>query len=181
MPKRQLTRRQRYDKNLEASKKYPISLACVNFMFDENIGFLIRSAACFGISNIHVIGALPKRSKVNASSGSLFDYVSFIQHDNPFKFLNYMKREGIKLISAELCDEAVSIHDYEFYFDSNTCIGAGHETYGIPIEILMNSDKIYIPMPGAGACLNTSQAANIILYEAIRQFDRQESCLIEHG
>jgi len=29
-------------------------------------------------------------------------------------------------------------------------------------------------MPGVGFCLNTSQAANIILYEATKQYDKQQ-------
>ena len=40
------------------------------------------------------------------------------------------------------------------------------------INILANSEKIYIPMPGAGFCLNTSQTANIMMYEAVRQIER---------
>jgi tRNA(Leu) C34 or U34 (ribose-2'-O)-methylase TrmL len=46
----------------------------------------------------------------------------------------------------------------------------GNESTGVPIEILLNSEKIYIPMPGVGFCLNTSQAANIVLYEAVKQY-----------
>tara|TARA_R110000824_G_scaffold64525_6_gene168580 strand:- start:431 stop:958 length:528 start_codon:yes stop_codon:yes gene_type:complete len=165
------TRRQRYDKNLKSSKTYPISLGCVNFMFDENLGFLIRSAACFGAENIHVIGSVPERSKVRSSSGSLVDYVNIIQHSNPFKFLEYSKQENIKLVSAELSDDSESIHDYKFNFDSHICLIVGHETHGVPVELLLNSDKVYIPMLGTGACLNTSQAANIMVYEAIKQFE----------
>jgi tRNA(Leu) C34 or U34 (ribose-2'-O)-methylase TrmL len=28
-------------------------------------------------------------------------------------------------------------------------------------------------MPGAGFCLNTSQAANIVIYEAVKQMEEQ--------
>ena len=53
------------------------------------------------------------------------------------------------------------------------CLVVGHEESGIPIEILRNSEVVNIPMPGVGYCLNTSQAANILLYEAVKQFDNQ--------
>ena len=51
----------------------------------------------------------------------------------------------------------------------------GNEQSGIPTEILKNSDKVYIPMPGVGFCLNTSQTANIMLYEAVRQYEAGET------
>jgi tRNA(Leu) C34 or U34 (ribose-2'-O)-methylase TrmL len=46
----------------------------------------------------------------------------------------------------------------------------GQEQSGVPVDILVNSEKVCIPMPGAGYCLNTSQAANIFLYEATKQY-----------
>jgi tRNA G18 (ribose-2'-O)-methylase SpoU len=48
----------------------------------------------------------------------------------------------------------------------------GNEESGIPPEIILNSDVIYVEMPGVGFCLNTAQAANIILYEAVRQYNQ---------
>jgi len=39
----------------------------------------------------------------------------------------------------------------------------------VPPEILRKSLPVHVPMPGIGYCLNTSQAANVILYEIMRQ------------
>ena len=60
---------------------------------------------------------------------------------------------------------------HSFDFSRHVCLVLGHEEHGVPIEILNNSDKIYIPMPGVGFCLNTSQAGNIILYETIKRYE----------
>ena len=80
------------------------------------------------------------------------------------------------IISAELDNEAKNIHSYDFVDAieryGHICIVVGNETSGIPIEILNNSEKVYIPMPGIGFCLNTSQAANIIIYEAVKQLQQ---------
>ena len=59
---------------------------------------------------------------------------------------------------------------YSFDFDDHICIVTGNETTGVPVEILNNSEKIYIPMDGVGFSLNTSQAANIAAYEAVKQY-----------
>ena len=82
----------------------------------------------------------------------------------------YARENNIKLISAELSKESESIETYDFDFSQPICIIVGHEETGIPVEIINNSDKIYIPMPGVGYCLNTSQVANILLYEATTQY-----------
>ena len=45
----------------------------------------------------------------------------------------------------------------------------GHETTGIPVEILLNSKHIHIPMPGVGFCLNVSQAGTAAMSEFYRK------------
>ena len=164
------TRRQRYDAKKKTAKTFPISIATVNFKHDGNIGYLIRSVACFGADSIHVIGSLPERKVLNPLSGSLVDYVNINKHKDPAAFIEYIQENHIKLISAELCEDAESIETYDFDFSTPVCIIVGHEEVGIPAEILNISDKIYIPMPGVGYCLNASQAANILLYEATTRY-----------
>jgi tRNA G18 (ribose-2'-O)-methylase SpoU len=168
--KREKTRRQRYDAKKKTAKTFPIGVATVNFKHDGNIGYLIRSAACFGADAVHVIGSLPKRKVLNPLSGSLLDYVEVNEYSDPAAFVKYAEQNNIQLISAELCEESESIETYDFDFSQPICIVVGHEEAGIPIEVLNNSDKVYIPMPGVGYCLNTSQAANILLYEATTQY-----------
>jgi len=168
--KREETRRQRYDAKKKTAKTFPISIATVNFKHDGNIGYLIRSAACFGANAVHVIGSLPDRKVLNPLSGSLIDYVEINKYRDPAAFIEYARENNIKLISAELSKESESIETYDFDFSQPICIIVGHEETGIPVEILNNSDKIYIPMPGVGYCLNTSQVANILLYETTTRY-----------
>ena len=170
MTKRTATRKERYEKKRDAAKSFPISLGCVNFMHDGNLGYLIRAAACFGVSDIHVIGSVPDRKTLNPLSGSLYDYVKIIQHSSPSSFIFYTKERKTQIVAAEICKNSQSIHTYKFNFDRPTCLVVGHEECGVPIEILQKSDVINIPMPGVGYCLNTSQAANILLYETIKQY-----------
>tara|TARA_R100000808_G_C2114851_1_gene127835 strand:- start:569 stop:1093 length:525 start_codon:yes stop_codon:yes gene_type:complete len=166
------TRLQRYNKKLINAKVYPVSICAINFTFDENIGYIIRAAACFGAEKIHLIGRIPSRSAVKATSGSLYDFVSIESHSSPRAFLQRMREEKVQLISAELTDQSNSIENYKFSFEKRLCIVVGNESYGIPEEILHNSEKVYIPMPGIGFCLNTAQAANIMLYETVKQYER---------
>jgi len=40
----------------------------------------------------------------------------------------------------------------------------------VPVDVTQIADCVEIDMPGPGFCLNTSQAANIVLYEASKQY-----------
>ena len=171
---REDTRRERYDKKLKTAKKYPISLCAINFRVDDNLGYLVRSAACFGAQGLYVIGHLPRRSRIKASSGSLIDYVKIKQFANPRAFLDHTQKDNIQIICAELVEEARPLSSYTFNFDRHVCLVVGNEQTGISPEILQRSDVIYIKMPGVGFCLNTSQAANLLLYEAVKQYEEYQ-------
>jgi len=143
-------------------------------MCDGNLGYLIRSAACFGAECIHVIGRLPPRKDINPASGSLYDYVKIRRYDTPQDFLEYAKSNSIQTISAEIDETAEPLASYNFNFDCHLTLVVGNEQSGIPVEILKVSEKVYIPMPGIGFCLNTSQAANILLYEAVKAYEKRK-------
>ena len=85
--------------------------------------------------------------------------------------MDYAKAEGLRVVSAELSENSTPIDIFTFDYSSRLVLVVGQEHTGVPIEILKNSDQVYIPMPGPGFCLNTSQAANILLYEAVRQYE----------
>ena len=171
---RDKTRRERYDDKKQEARTFPISIATVNFIHDGNLGYLIRSAACFGAECVHVIGSVPHPRVLKTLSGTLVDYVQLERHSNPTRFLEHIRENDIKLVSAEINDDSMPIGKYKFNFSRPVCIVVGHETTGIPIELVQNSDSVYIPMPGVGYCLNTSQTGNIMLYEAVKQFEAQE-------
>ena len=188
---RNQTRRQRYDQKKTTAQKNPISICAVNFGCDENLGYLIRAAACFGAECLHVIGKVPDRAYLIPVSGSLIDYVTIIQHANPHDFLEWARSNEIDLISAEISDGSTSVYNVEFDLTRKTCVVVGNENTGVPAEILHNSKIMHIPMPGIGFCLNTAQTANIILFEFNRQLNervqreylyfRQRSCPCRAG
>lgn len=169
MTVRSETRKQRYNKKQKTASIYPIEVVCPNFMCEDNIAYIIRSAACFGVSVVNVIGSLPSYDRLRACSGSTHEFVKVNTFSNPGEFLDYTEENTIQIISCELDNDSKSIYGYRFP-ESRICLAIGHESLGIPVEILRASnDKVFIPMPGVGYCLNTSQAANIILHEYAKQ------------
>jgi len=175
---REETRRQRYDNKLQTAKKYPISLCAINFRVDDNFGYLVRSAACFGAERLYVVGHVPSRHSIKASSGSLIDYVEIVSFSTPRDFVDHAKSEGIQIVSAELVEGSKPLASYSFDFSRPIALVVGNEESGVPSEIIHNSDVVYVEMPGIGYCLNTSQTANICLYEMVTQYRRRQSILV---
>jgi tRNA G18 (ribose-2'-O)-methylase SpoU len=174
---RNKTRRDRYNSKIASGnvKYYPISLCAINFQCDENLAYLVRTAACFGLRDLHVIGSINSYEEMRRKSGTLTDYVNVHQYSTPTQFLEYSRRTNMRVISAELDDSSFNVHNFDFVStikeSGHICIVVGNETTGVPVEILNNSTKIYIPMPGPGFCLNTSQTANIMVFEAVKQLE----------
>ena len=56
---RDKSRKERYEDKKKQALSVPATLAAISFDFDDNIAFLIRSAVCFGIRDVFIIGKLP--------------------------------------------------------------------------------------------------------------------------
>ena len=66
---------------------------------------------------------------------------------------------------------ATPLSSYTFNFNRHVCLVVGNEESGVPSEIIQNSQVVYVEMPGVGYCLNTAQTANLLLYEAVKQYN----------
>ena len=115
-----------------------------------------------------LIGSLPEYKELRRYSGTVVDYVVTSLYKSPGAFLEAARTGGWRLVSAELTEAAKPIVGFPWESKHYTVIIVGNEQVGIPNEILAHSEHIYIPMPGVGYCLNTSQTANILAYEATK-------------
>lgn len=167
------TRRERYDLKKKSSADLNLSIATINFSVNDNLAFMIRSAACFGVKNIYVIGSIPPRSFLNPKSGSLYDYVNLKSFSRPSGFLKFCRENNFDLYSVDLTERSKSIYDSSFSKENHSVMVFGHETTGIPVEILLNSKHLHIPMPGVGFCLNVSQAGTVAVSEFYRKTKTQ--------
>jgi tRNA G18 (ribose-2'-O)-methylase SpoU len=147
-----------------------IAPVCINFMHEENVAFVVRSAACFGAKEVCVIGSIPEKSLLKARSGSTNGLLPIKAFSSPRDFIEYAASQDAIIISAELCEGSVSVYDYVFPKDKMIYLMCGHEEAGVPNDIIINSHAvIHIPMPGQAFCLNTSQCATTLLFEYVRQ------------
>ena len=163
------TRNELMEVKSEDSISLPVSLVAINFEHDGNLGFLTRAAACFGAESVVVIGKLDVNKKLRQYSANTSLGTKFLNFKTPSEFLQHAKENGSSVVSIELGDMSESIFDFKFEKDGHTYIVVGNETTGVPAEIQHNSKNVFIPMPGFGRCLNTSQAAHVALYEYVKQ------------
>lgn len=177
---RKQTRMERYRQKIDNGdvKVLPIQAACVNFGNENNYAMACRAATCYGANKIHLIGNYQgPRMVLRAVSGTTQDLLETIVHKSPGDFVRYCRENNIKIIALELPSDfdivATPLDEYEFDFSGNQeyVICSGNETVGVDIEILKNADCLFIQMFGKSHCLNTSQALNVGLYEAVRQWN----------
>lgn len=166
---RELTRDSRIKDAIKRAKTLPVSLGCVHLLSHKNLGFLVRAAACFGAEEVLVIGSLPNQRILRKLSCGLNKYMSIKAFSNPGEFLSYTRKNNIHVVSLEITDASIDIRNYKFPKNKRVCIITGNETVGVPGEIIHHSDCVMIPNPGIAPCMNTSQAANVALYEYVRQ------------
>ena len=171
------TRRERYEAKKNSAKKLPIQICTVNFQNEKNYAEACRIAACFGVEKINVIGGPGlSRGVLMALSGTTQDLTETQFFSNPSEFVEHCRENDIKIICLELSEEfgikPQSLHDYKFIFDDNqnVVICTGGESSGVPIELLLNSDVVYIYSPGEAFCLNTATTMGIAVNEAVKQY-----------
>ena len=118
---RLMTRRQRYQHKRLKSKKYPLEVATVNFLFDGNVGYVVRAAACFGAARVNIIGSMPNLAELKAASGGTSEFIEIRNFSSPEKFLETMRQENVNLVAGELTSDAVDLTNYRFCENRMVC------------------------------------------------------------
>ncbi|MGB3626287.1 MAG: RNA methyltransferase [Henriciella sp.] len=135
-----------------------------------NLGTILRTADCAGISGVVLINQCCDPysvEAVRASMGSIFD-VHFAQGSFD-QFEAWKVSAGLSVVAASVNGSA---RHTETDMTGGTVILMGNEQAGIPDEVEARCDTLcLIPMRGGADSLNLAQATAIMTYEAWRQRD----------
>lgn len=146
----------------------------------HNVGSIIRTAECFGVSHIYFTGYTPYPSTNNDSrlphvSSKLTTQISktslgaekdvpWSHHHNLRELISRLKTEDFEIIALEQDSSSISIE--KFVPSENTAILLGNEVKGIDPDLMSHCDKIVeIPIFGKKESLNVVQATAIMLYQ----------------
>lgn len=155
--------------NAKNKGQAPLFVICDGLEDPHNLGAIIRSAEAAGADGI----IIPKRRAVGltgvvarASAGAV-SHMPVHKATNLASTIDEIKKRGVWVFGAE-ANGTVDL--YEADFAGATAIVIGSEGNGISRLIREKCDFIVsIPMHGKVNSLNASNAAAVLLYEAVRR------------
>ena len=142
---------------------------CDELSDPHNLGAIMRTAECAGAHGV----IIPKRRSVGltatvakASAGAM-EYMKVARVTNISNTINELKEKGVWVFGTAA---EGSIPMYKADLTGPSAIVIGNEGDGMSQLVRKNCDvMVHIPMKGRISSLNASNAASILLYEAVRQ------------
>ncbi len=139
----------------------------------RNIGAIARSAFSFGVHALIIpdkgVGAL-NEDAILTSAGAL-EQLAVCRVNSLMKAVDELHLNGIKVMASEM---TATKKLYELDLTKPCAIVLGGEEHGVyPALMKICDEQFQIPMPGGFESLNVSVANGIILYEAVKQRNRQ--------
>lgn len=153
----------------QAAGEAPLFVVCDGIEDPHNLGAIIRSAESAGAHGV----IIPKRRAAGltavaarASAGAL-EHIAVHKATNLAQTIDELKERGVWIFGAE-ADGNVSLYDADFA--GATALVIGSEGAGLSRIVREKCDFIVnIPMRGRVNSLNASNAAAVLLYEAVRR------------
>ena len=135
----------------------------------HNLGAILRTAECAGAHGV----IIPKRRSVGltavvgkASAGAV-EYIPVARVSNIVAAIRELKERGVWVFGTA-ADGALPLYSADL--KGPAAIVIGNEGEGMSRVVAESCDfKVSIPMKGRISSLNASNAASILLYEAVRQ------------
>ena len=147
----------------------PLIVICDELSDPHNLGAIIRTAECAGAHGV----IIPKRRSVGltatvakASAGAV-EYMKVARVANINNAIKELKEQGVWIFGTAA---EGSVPMYRADLTGPAAIVIGNEGDGMSQLVRKNCDMlVHIPMSGRISSLNASNAASILLYEAVRQ------------
>ena len=138
-----------------------------------NVGTIIRTAEAAGFTGIVAVKGtadIYSSKVVRAAAGSLFR-INIIEAGNKEDVISFARNKDLKLYA---CDS----HSRTPYTDAdlreNVGLIIGNEGNGVCSFFMTECESIMIPMKQETESLNASVSAGIIIYESVRQLERNK-------
>ena len=146
----------------------PLIILCDGITDPHNLGAIIRTAEVCGAHGI----IIPKRRSAGlnaacakAAAGAL-EYIPVAKCSNINAAIDELKAKNVFIFAADMNGQSM----YEADFNIPCAIVIGSEGNGISKSVLASCDfTVSIPQFGNISSLNASNAAAVMLYEAVRQ------------
>lgn len=148
----------------------PRLIVCDSLQDPHNLGAIVRSALASGASGVVLTRerSAPLGGVAAKASAGAMSHIDISQVTNLTAALQKLKKAGAWIFGAIKDESAQSIYATDLHVPA--CIVVGSEGKGIRPLVRKECDVlISIPMAGTLDSLNSSVAAAVILFEAMRQ------------
>ena len=155
---------------LVAKGERPRIVACDSLQDPHNVGAIIRSALAAGAMGVILTRerSAPLSGTVEKSSAGAVSHIDICQVTNLVSALQSLKKAGAWVFGAVKDATAQSLYATDLRVPA--CVVVGSEGQGIRPLVRRECDIVLsIPMVGRLDSLNSSVAAAVILFEALRQ------------
>ena len=146
----------------------PLLVLCDGLTDPHNLGAIIRS--CEGLGGHGVVVPRHRSAGLNAAcakaAAGALEHLPVAKCANMSTAISELKEKGVFILAADMGGQAAASID----FDMPCAIVIGAEGSGVSEGVRKAADlTVSIPQKGAIQSLNASNAAAILLYEAVRQ------------
>jgi len=148
----------------------PRLIVCDTLQDPHNLGAIIRSALASGVTGVVLTRerSAPLGGTAAKSSAGAMSHIDICQVTNLATALKKLKESGAWVFGAIKDETARSLYETDLAVPA--CIVVGSEGKGIRPLVRKECDMlISIPMEGSLDSLNSSVAAAVIMFEAMRQ------------
>lgn len=162
----------RYDSVKEDSLKFPLVIIMDNLRSAFNVGSIIRSCECLGVSEIALCGKTPgvdNRKVIETSMGTL-DFIKITSYESTHETILAYKKRGFEIIALELTNNSILLNNFQP--TAQVAILIGNESLGLSEDTLKLCDKIVeIKMHGIKNSLNVSNATAIAIHTITKKME----------
>lgn len=153
---------------------HDIRLVLHNIRSAYNVGAILRTAECVGVSMVYLAGYTPDpvdrfgrcRKDIAKAALGAETMVHWKHEDDTALCVAGLKKDGVRVVALEQHPRSVPHHTYIPH--EPMALVVGEEVHGIPEELIaLCDDVIEIPLLGRKESLNVSVAAGIALYRLI--------------
>jgi 23S rRNA (guanosine2251-2'-O)-methyltransferase len=154
---------------IKTGESKPFLLLLDNIVDPHNLGALVRTAVCVGVSGVIILkdrSVLPTPTVSKSSAGAL-EHVCLSRVTNMVNTIKTLKNNGLWIAGIDRAgDESIFACDMKVF----NAVVVGGEGKGIRPLVKKHCDKlISIPQTGLIDSLNASVAGAVVMYEAFRQ------------
>jgi len=152
-----------------------VYLALQDIRSVHNVGSILRTADCVGVSKVYLCGCTPtpidrfgrKRKDLAKVALGAENAVEWEHVDTVELAIDRCREGGMEVVAVEQDENSVLYTDYRC--DKPVLFVLGEETKGLPKKVIERCDVVLeIPMKGEKESLNVSVAAGVILFGCIK-------------